>query len=334
MTWAPERSTVNQKIQLGVESTSALGTSVAANKSILCFDFQAGISTTLAPFQATGHKYISVQELNQEWTDITISGMGDYNGLIYLFASAMGAVAPVASGSSTTAKDWVYSPPLSGSIVPQTYTIEQGDSVRAHKYSYGLVTQIGYKFDPTSYAVSGKMIAQRISDGITMTASPTAVALAPIVASQVDVYCDSSQETIGTTKLTKFMSGEFSMDNIYGPAWFVNSSNASFAAHVDLVPKPTFKMTLEGDAVGMGFLENVRSGDTAYIRVVATGPEIDADNSINYTFQHDMAVKFGKIDPFNDGAGIFQTGYECTLAEDSTWGHAQQVTLTNLLTAL
>ncbi len=51
-------------------------------------------------------------------------------------------------------------------------------------------------------------------------------------------------------------------------------------------------------------------------------------------YQHDMAVKVSKPNPFSDKKGVFAEEWEFTIVEDATWGKAQTVTVTNLLTAL
>jgi hypothetical protein len=88
------------------------------------------------------------------------------------------------------------------------------------------------------------------------------------------------------------------------------------------------------DSIGMGFYDLMRTGATRYIQVKAEGAEIDATNSINESFVHNMAVKIGKPDPLSDSDGVVAIAWECTVVEDSTWGHAHQVLMTNLLTAL
>jgi hypothetical protein len=334
LTYSPERASVNQRVQVGAESLTALGTSVPANKNLLPFDFQFGASFDLSNYKATGHKYDVIQEANEEWVDGSMSGSGCYNTLVYPLAGAMGSTTPVASGDSTTAKDWVFTPPITGSKEPQTFTFEQGDGTNAEKLTYGLFTQFGYKFDRKSFEVSGKILAHQLQENITMTASPTSVALAPIVANQINVYIDDAQADLGTTQSLKFISGDFSMDSIYGPAWFVNRANPSFSNHVDLVPKATFKILVEADATGKALLASVRAGVLKYVRVEAIGAEIDADNTINDLFQHDMAVFIGKPDQFTDSDGIYAIGFECTVGEDPTWGKSHEITLTNLITAL
>ena len=271
-----------------------------------------------------------------EWTSASMSGTFDYNCVIYPLASAMGSVSPVAHLASTTAKDWIFSPPLSGSVVPQTYTIQQGDSVRAHALSYGLFTDWGYKGTRKDFTTAGKLIGQKLSDGITLTASPTAVALAPVVANQVNVYLDTTSAGLGTTQLLRVLAIEYDMSNIYAPLWVLNRATPSYAAHVDTLPKSAGKLKVEADAAGMAMLAYLQSGTTYYLRVDAQGPQIASDGpgAIVNEIKHDMAIKFGKPTAFADDSGVFAIEWTFELVEDSVWGHSQLMTVTNLLTAL
>lgn len=338
MTWTAERTTVNQRIQIGPEATTALGTPVAAGKLLECFDWQFGINGDIAQYTPTGHKYVNVQEENTEWVDITVGGDLDYNGAIYLLNSAMGATSPTSHGGSSTAKDWVFTPPTNGSIVPQTYSIQQGDSVHAHSVAYGLITEFGYKgLRKGPFTVSAKGIAQPISDGISLTSNPTAVALAPTVAKQWNVYLDTTSSGLGTTQLTRVLSVDYLMTNIYGPLWVLNRSTVGWTAHVDLMPKTTIKLKLEADANGMALLSYLQSGTTYYLRVQAQGNQIASDGpgAVSNTLTHDMAVKIGKpTGVFADDQGVFALEWELTIVEDPTWGKAQTITVTNLLTSL
>lgn len=334
MTWTAERSSVNQRIQIGAESNTALGTPVAANKLLENYTFQFGVEADVLFYTPTGRKYPAVQEENKEWTSGTMSGTLDYNSVIYPLSGAMGAVSPVAHGVSSTAKDWIFTPPLTGSVVPQTFTFEQGDSIRAHKIAYGLFQQFGYKGDRSKFEVSGKIIGQLLSDGITMTSSPTVVALAPVVAKQVNVFLDSTSGGLGTTKLTRVLSIDYTMDSIYEPLWVLNRSTPSWTAHVDMAPKCTLKLKVEADSNGMALLGYLQTGATYFMRVDAQGLTIDVGNSIVNEFKHDMAVKVGKPSTFSDDQGVFAIEWELTIVEDSGWNNSQIFTVTNLLTGL
>ncbi len=67
------------------------------------------------------------------------------------------------------------------------------------------------------------------------------------------------------------------------------------------------------------------------------GTFLITQNQTNNTFQHDMAIKFGKPTPFKDDGGIFAIEWEATIVEDPLWGasgQSQKLTVTNLITAL
>jgi hypothetical protein len=428
MSFTPEPSTIGVTNQVGVETTP--GTAVPANKRIDNLLYKFGPKGEFKKTAGTGRKYPSVQQLNAEWVEGSFAGSMDYNSMLYPFTGAMGVTTPVAHGASATAKDWVIDASLSGAKQPQTLSFEQGDpTIRAHKFAYGLTRKIGYKLDrKTDASISGDILAQIVTDGITMTGSPTAVALAPITGQHFNFYLDPTFGALGTTQLLKVLKAEFSMDSIYGPAWYLNRSLSSFSAHVDLNPNATFKFAVAADAVGMGLLNTMRDGTTRFVRVEAQGAVIDNNQTLtigggavsgNFTlsykgqttaniaysssltaatvqtayqllstvltgctvsgpnggpyvftyvgalatdttamtatnvsltggtptivvtqtqaynrFWHDMALKIGQPSEWGDDNGIYMIEWACDIFEDSGWGHAHQVTLTNLITAL
>src|SRR5258707_10273261 len=428
MAFNPEVTTINQRLQFGAESTSALGTNVAATKLILCYDLQWGPMADVKMYSGTGRKYDAAQIENSEWVEGTVGGYLDYNGIVYLLAGAMGSVSPVAHGASTVASDWVYIPPFTGSIVPQPYTIVQGDSIRAHLASYGLFTEYSFKGDrQTGISIGSKVLAQPLADGVTMTGGPTTVALAPMAGKHINIYLDPTSAALGTTQLLKVLNLDYAFTGIYGPFFPFNRANLGWTAHVDLNPGCIIKVLLEADANGMTPLSSMQTCSTQFLRVQAQGliidnlqtvtigggatggtftlgykgqttaaitysaaltaatvntafqllstvganctvtggaggpfiftfsgslasdmspviatnvtlsgltPTITSVSPAYHTYQHDMAVKVSKPNPFGYSNAVFAEEWEFTVVEDATWGNAQKVTVTNLLTAL
>jgi hypothetical protein len=328
----PERASVNQRIQIGVESAS--GTGVTATKIVECFDFKPAIKADAKTYRGTGRRWASVAEENREWMEIPVSGNLDYQGIVYMISGPFGAATITTHPTGTLSKDWVWTPALTGAITPKTYTIEQGDAVRAHKWVYGLFTSWGYKGSRADFTCDGTMIGQLLQDNITMTSSPTTVALAPVVGKHVNLYVDATSGGIGGTQFTKAFTIEYKYDGGFGPFWALNRTNTSWTGHVDIAPKNTFKMTVEADSQGMGPIANLQAGSTIYVRVDAVGPIIEA--TIPYAMQHDMACKVLNVDPFGDQDGIFTIGYECEIIEDAAWstGQSQKLTVTNQVAAL
>src|SRR5260370_14752782 len=215
MPWTPERSSINQTLQFGLETTP--GVNVAATKLIQCYGIVFAPMADTAQFEATGRKYPTIVIENSEWVEGTLTGVLDYNGIVYALSGVCGAATSIAAhGASATAKDWTFVPPLTGSVQPQTYTIEQGENnaggnaIYNHKVNYGLISEFSYKGDrKAGFTVSGKILAQALQRAITMTATPTAVALQPSAGKQFNFYPDPTVWPLGTAQLLKGLNVQF-----------------------------------------------------------------------------------------------------------------------------
>src|SRR5579859_624949 len=126
------RATVNQVIQLGVESTH--GTPVAASKLLEAWTWTFGDKPTTKQFTATGRKHPGASELLMEMSQGKIAGQGDFNAMIYPLSSLLGTPTPVLHGASTTAYDWKFTPALSGAYNPTSFTLQNGDAIDAEQY--------------------------------------------------------------------------------------------------------------------------------------------------------------------------------------------------------
>jgi hypothetical protein len=281
MTWTPERSSINQTLQFGLEATP--GVNVPANKSIQCFDVKFGPMADVNEFSATGRKYPSIVIENSEWVEGTLTGSLDYNGIVYVLSGVSGAATTIAAhGASTIAKDWTFIPPLTGSIQPQTYTIEQGENnafgnaIYNHKVNYGLISEFSYKGDrKTGFTIGGKVLAQALQRAITMTATPTAVVIQPSAGKHFNVYLDPTSGALGTSQPLKVLNVDFGFTGLYGMFFPLNRANPGFQAHVDLNPGCIIKLLVEADANGMTPLTYLQAGTTQFLRVQGVGAIID-----------------------------------------------------------
>lgn len=332
------RASVNQGVQIGVEPTP--GTSVSAGKILDAWTVKPGAKADVKQSTPSGRKYVTAQEENREWVEWAAdSTLMCFNALVYELSSVVGAMTTGASNSSATAKDWTVTPVVSGSATPKTFTIEQGSTERAHKFSYGLLNKWGYKFSKAEASSSSSGIARKLADGISMTSSPTRISCIPCLGSYFNVYLDTTSAGLGGTQLTEILNFEYNFEGVFGPVWYVNRTDTSFSTHVDLMPKCTAKLLLEANSTGMALLTNLRASDTLFLRVEAIGAQIASDGGggtdpVYNQFIHDMAVTVSAPNDFEDSEGVFASPWELTIVEDSTWGQAQTFTVTNLLTAL
>jgi hypothetical protein len=275
MTWTSEIASVNQKWQFGVESTP--GTAVPCTKIIPQLDLVPGMNGAVTPYTPSGYKYIGSQTQDWEETAITVNGVLDFNAMSYLMPSAFGLITPTLNGSSAVAYKWVGTPPITGSVQPQTYTMQQGDSVRARSMNRMMLSAFGYKWTPKSRPmISGTMFGNPMSDNITLTSSPTVIAEAPAAAEQFFYYLDLTSAGIGTTGLTRLFSVDYSFGNIAAAFYASNRPSIGPSGHVDQKPATALKLLLMTDAVGLAAMQSYWEKQTMlYWRAKATGPVID-----------------------------------------------------------
>lgn len=324
-----ERASVFQVTQLGLETTP--GTSVAANRRLQAVSIEPAIKAEVSAIRPTGVKFPTGAAPGREWVEASISGMAAYNDLAYLLASVLMKATPAQQGT-TTAYLWTFTPAQAAADTVATYTVETGSSVRAGKFTYGLVTKFTLKADRNTVEVGGSLIGRAYQDGITMTGSPTQVALQPVLPTHVSVYADDTSGALGTTKLTRLLSAELSISNRFGTLWTLDAAESAWVAHVELQPTATLKLLVEADAQGMGLLTTMRAGSKKYIRLKAVGPVIEG--IYNYTLQCDLAGTVTDVGEFSDQDGVYAIEWTLQATYDSAWGKALEVALTNTLTAL
>lgn len=336
----PERSTIAQRVQIGVETTP--GTAVAATKNLLALSIGLNVAEDIHTFQPKGAKYPTVVYNGREWADCDVAGDATYSELQYPMSSAL--CTPVVSqlmdsATPTGAYKWVYDPLTFGADTVKTFTVEQGDAVRAHRASNMIVTAFGLRFDRKGVTVTGDGYAAAIEDGITLTSSGvTSIPTIPIQPTHLDVYLDNTSGGLGTSKQLRVLSGSWEVTGRYAGLFVVDSTQPSFVAHVEKDPGSTFKLKVEADAAGMAMLNKFRAGSTQFLRLAAKGPKIytggtspaDVYNSLTV----DVAGKVSAVSKFEDSDGVYAVEFTFTTVHDATWNKAFRVELVNTQTAL
>lgn len=325
----PERSSISQISQWGVETTP--GTAVAANKLLQALMVAGGVKQTMQTFRGSGAKYPVVAAQGKEWFEAALSGPLVYNDVVYPLSSVLAGATPVQQGGSA-AYQWDFNPSSSTEDTVKTFTIEQGSAVRAHKLAHAIVNEFGVAINRETVDVSGRLFGRAITDAITLTASPTAVPIVPVLPVQFSGYLDATSAGLGTTKLTRLLAAEYSITNRFNPLWAVDAAQSSFVTWVETEPTAQIRILLEADAAGMARLPNMRAGTTEFVRLEAIGAIIAS--TFPYTFRIDAAVKWTEIEDFSDEDGVYAVRYTGTIVHDGTYGKSHSVRVINTLTAL
>lgn len=324
-----ERATIGQTQQIGLETTE--GTSVAANKQLQSLSFALSPQIETQRFKPMGAKFDSLVIPGKDYSQADISGLAVYDELQYLLCSALVKVTPTVSG--TTGQLWTFEPSNTTEDTVATYTVEQGSSVRAQKATGVLVTDFNIVFNRDSIEVGGTALGQFFTDGITLTATPTALPLVPVLPTQTSVYLDTTYAGLGTTKLLRVLEAEVGLASRFGPLWVLNAALTSYAAHIETEPDATFRLLLEADAVGMGLLTTLRAGSTSYVRVEAVGGVIGAGPA-TYKLTIDLPVKWEEVSSLDDSDGVYAAELQGRVAHDAGAGKNFSVKLINAQTAL
>ena len=327
----PERSALTQGVQVGVEATP--GTNVAANKKFISIGITPAVSMDPLQFRPMGSKYNTIVTPGKEWVEADIEGVGSYTELLWFLASCVAnPTGPVTVDS--TGRTWTFASASSAEDTVKTMTVEQGGVVRAHKFNYGLVTELELTFNRDGVEVAGAMIGQRLSDNITLTAAPTTPPQVPILPTDVDVYLDGTSAGLGTTKLTRVLEATWTLGDRFNPVWVLNSTLPSFVAHVESEPNAQLTLLMEADAEGMSQLTQMRAGATKFIRIKGTSPTLAGSTTQAYELKIDSAVKVSDVGDFSDEDGVYAIEWTFDIVHDGTWGKAFTIDLTNKETTL
>lgn len=329
----PERSSLTQVVQIGVEATP--GVAVAANKRLSSISIEPTITSQIQDFRPAGQKFRTVTALGKEWVDASVSGAPTYTEIIYMLSSVLTTAVVDTPVGATDARSWLFQPSSTAADVPKTFTIEHGSAVRAGRFSHGLFTEIGVDWSRDSIDLSGAMMGTTMEDGVALTAAPTSIDLVPILPTQTSVYMDDAFGDLGTTKLNRVLSANWSLGNRYGPVWVLDAANTEWVAFVEIEPTLSLSLTVEADAEGMALLSTLRDGSTKFLRIESIGSEIDTGIPASaHRFTLDVAGKINDTGGFSDEDGVYAIEWDFVGVTDDDWGRAFQVEVVNGLASL
>lgn len=338
MTTPSERSAISQAVQVGIEAVP--GTGVAATRRLGSLGVEMGVNVDIKTIRPVGQKYASSTALGKEWTEAELSGSPVYTELPYLLASLISAPTTQAITDGTVATGatrWTFDSTTFGADAPLTLTVEQGDRVRAHRAVYGLISELTMEWSREEIELDGTMLARRLQDGILLTPGATQLPQVPVRPSELSVFLDNTAAGLGTTKLGRAISGEWSIGgDRYLPVWVVDAAQDSFVGHVEGEPEVTSALSLQANAQGMESLVRMRAGGTAFIRLHAVGPVIYTAGAV--TVRHelilDTAAQVTEVEQFSEEDGIYAIGFNYTAVHDPTWARAFRATVVTTTSAL
>lgn len=335
----PDRSTVAQVVQVRKEATYGTdpGGALTKKMSALALDLTPEADFP-APFLPMGNKWPTLDPIGKEWSSAAVSGRATYTEMIYPLSmisntpAVSTAITVGVTATGTTSREWIFEEQTSAADTPTSYTAETGDANFADLVTGLILTDFGIAIDRGGLALSGTGMARQFTSGITLNGTVTAIALVPIIPSQVNVYMDTTSAGLGTTQLTRAFSVNFGISSRFGGVWPLDSSQASYAGFIETQPDTSFELVMEADTVGEGLLAAMRADTAKFFRVRALGAIIET--TVKYGFQLDVCAHVVGAPKYGDTDGVKTITWPMKAFYDATWTRAFQIKIVNTLTAL
>lgn len=328
------RATVNQSIQIGIETTP--GTPVAANKALPSLSINIMPKYDSKRYRASGKKFTTTSRIHKAWSEGPVEGPVSFDEIIYPLSTMFTPPSPTTPAGGTNSRRWKFLPLVAGDETPKTLTVEKGDSTAATVSSNVAVTDLKFEFAADDVTLSGNAIGRSPATG-TLTGSPTDVPNTIISAREMDVYIGDTLGAEGATliqpgnKVTDAYREMFEVGKKFNPRWVHNTSFSSFKDLVEIAPELNADFSTEHNAQSRTLYGEINNNPLKYLAFVATGPIIEG--AIPYSLQVVMAAKIVGAEE-EDADGVY--GYKYTVAPqyDATLGSAFWIAVVNTRTAL
>jgi hypothetical protein len=323
----PDRSLVQEIIELGVETTP--GTAVASAIKLSGLQVDLGTSLELDRIAPMGNLWDTIAAPRQESGVGSISGFPTYPELAYVFSNVFGAAVVTTPSGGTTARRYSWAPSSSVPWTPRTWTIRRGQvGNTAESAAYGLMSGVNMSFSRTAApSIGGDLFSYALDYTASVGATGlTTLSVVPVLAPQVCVYLDPTAAAIGTTRLTRDFMASFDIGGLFGQFWPLDCTLPSFGGAVPLKPTAEAKLQLGNDTAGRALLADMRAGSTKYVRIEASGPIIET--TIQHRLRIDMALKVVAAPSRGDADGLSTLEWTFGIFDDPSFGGAMKIELT------
>lgn len=185
-----ERATVNEVTQIGAEVTA--GTAVSANRLLRCSTIEPTPVVPREPYQPMGFKVNTTAIAGKEHTEADLSGRLCYNDLVYFFSSILEQATISTPSGATAGRRWTFVPSSTAPDTVVSFTVEKGGPNGAERFTYGLVDSLSITWNQTEASLGGSMIGRQLTEGITLTGSPTVIDEQVVDQNTVSFYVGSA----------------------------------------------------------------------------------------------------------------------------------------------
>lgn len=269
-----EIMTINQTVQVGLETTPGTSPGSGASKKLSALQVNVDPDFAHTEYAPTGERFDTVSVPTMEKSKLTLSGPQTYDEMDYVLSGLFSDPTITTPVGGVNAHKKVWSPLLSGAIAGRTLVIQKGSSVRALQVNYGRISDMTLAATRKDCTIAGGGFAQAIQDGITMTATPTKIGIHAVKPKTWKVYLDTFAANIGQTKLTRCFSYLLGYTTAYGDIWPLDRDQSSFATDVNLKPALALTLSMMNDPTVAPWWTAARAGQKFYIRFESISDEL------------------------------------------------------------
>ncbi len=268
--------------------------------------------------------------LNQ--TAIKYSGPAYFEQMLWWLSSCViGGIA--ATNPAANIDLWTYTPNLTASNVPTTYTIEFGNNAKAWRVAYAFARSLTLKIAPKEpVMVDVDLVARGIAENAFTGSLTMVTGLEAPISTKAQIYSDANWAALGTTVMNSLLvNGEITVPG-FAPLHMADGVS-TFSRFGDQGRAVTGKLTLLYDATNADAeFDAYRAGTRRYIRIKVLGSVI---NTTYYkTLQLDMALKWTKFNVLREWEGQSVVEAEFVTEYDTTGTKEFEISVQNALTTV
>lgn len=330
---------VRQAAQIGVEAVYGDGATVT--KRLGSFGLSKSRQFEVGSVRPQGSLANTKSWISREWSEFSVEGgVASYDEMDYLLQSVLKKQSATTPVGATLARQRVYTPGNWSADAFQSYSVEAGDIARNRggKARGAFFQEWGISVGATSETVelSGSMMGQKIDEASGMTPNIPSSDFTPILPGHFKAYFALDPGDLGTAsdiEIDKAMSLGFTVGDRRAPVWYIGRIDSGFADTVETVPSFEIPMTLADEEAPLDDLIGyAREGRNIFMRLEATGPEIEPGVPHKLTIDFAGSLSEGPSDEEEDDVQVVNLSYTCQF--DADWGKFLEVTTQNSLAAL
>lgn len=157
-----DRFTINQQIQLGVETTP--GVAVACPIRLRTVEIHPSIKAEFKRHRTEGSKRANTVVVSKEWTEASIDGLATYTEIGYLLSSLVSK--PKTSGLGSGVFQHVFASSDTVADDLQSYTVQFGRGNACEQMSFGMVQSLTFKSTRDDVHMSGTLYGRALKDSV------------------------------------------------------------------------------------------------------------------------------------------------------------------------